>query len=95
MLFLWLIYLDVYNLLYYICNINITRYIIIMTTLNFQTLEHELQTYEAMTEIEAIDFYNVENKAEALQYILDYWQSENKEVFETGYYLDFCYSNFN
>jgi len=66
-----------------------------MTTLDFQTLEEELIAYEAMTENESMDFYNVENKAEALQYILDYWQSENKEVFETDYYLNFCYSNFN
>lgn len=66
-----------------------------MVTLDFKTLEDELIAYEAMTENEAIDFYNVENKAEVLQYILDYWQTENVEVFETGYYLDFCYSNFN
>lgn len=66
-----------------------------MTKLNFQTLEDELAAYEAMTENESIDFYNVENKVEALQYILDYWQSEIKETFEDGYYLDFCYSNFN
>lgn len=48
-----------------------------MTTLNFQTLEDELTVYEAMTENEAIDLYNVENKIEALQYILDYWDTNN------------------
>lgn len=66
-----------------------------MTTLDFQTLQEEFIAYQAMTENDAIDFYNVENKAEALEYILDYWQTENIEVFEAGYYLDFCYSNFN
>lgn len=63
--------------------------------LDFQTLEQELIAYRAMTENKAIDFYNVEKKAEALEYILDCWQTENIEVFEAGYYLDFCYSNFN
>lgn len=48
-----------------------------MTTLDFQTLEEELTAYEAMTENEAIDFYNVDYKAEALQYILDYWTTNN------------------
>ncbi len=51
-----------------------------MITLNFQTLEEELIAYGAMTEIEAIDFYNVESKAEALQYILDYWQDSVSEI---------------
>lgn len=51
-----------------------------MITLDFQTLEEELITYGAMTENEATDFYNVENKAEALQYILDYWQDSISEI---------------
>lgn len=51
-----------------------------MTTLDFQTLEEELRAYEAMTEKEAIDFYNIENKAEALQYIFDYWGDSVSEL---------------
>lgn len=51
-----------------------------MITLDFQTLEEELIAYGAMTENEATDFYNVENKAEALQYILDYWQDSISEI---------------
>lgn len=66
-----------------------------MEELNFQTLEEQLIAYETMTESQATDYYNVDNKAEALQYILDYWQIENKYISGTGYYLDFCYSNFN
>lgn len=53
-----------------------------MEELNFQTLEEELIAYETMTESQATDYYNIDNKAEALQYILDYWQTQNKIFLE-------------
>lgn len=40
---------------------------------NIQTLEQELDFYNGLTEEQAIEVYNVDHKAEALQYILDYW----------------------
>lgn len=65
-----------------------------MTAIEFSTLDQELQSFEAMTEQEAMTVYNVDYKAEALQYILDYWGDE-EEAIESESYLSFCYENWN
>lgn len=41
---------------------------------DLQSLEEELQAYEAMTEEEAMDFYKVDSKDEALTYITEFWE---------------------
>lgn len=40
---------------------------------SMQTLEQEINFYNSLTEEQAIELYNVDYKAEALQYIIDYW----------------------
>jgi len=61
---------------------------------NFQSLEDEMSTFESMTEEEACDWYGIDFKEEARQAIIDYWHTD-KEEFEEGWYMDFCYENFN
>lgn len=38
-----------------------------------QNLDQELEFYNGLTEEQATELYNVDYKAEALQYILDWW----------------------
>lgn len=40
---------------------------------NEDYMNNELSELEAMTEAEACKVYNVDYKAEAIQYIVDYW----------------------
>lgn len=40
---------------------------------NEDYMNNELSELEAMTEAEACIVYNVDYKAEAIQYIVDYW----------------------
>lgn len=44
-----------------------------MKTYTFENLENELRAYESMSETEACEYYNVDYKEEARQYIIDYW----------------------
>lgn len=40
---------------------------------NEDYLNNELSSFEAMTETEACEHYNVDYKEEARQYIIEYW----------------------
>jgi hypothetical protein len=43
--------------------------------IDFETLQEEMAAFEIMTEEEAVEFYKVDSKREAVRYIEDWWQT--------------------